>query len=220
MKIAGDYLFEAPQDIAWDALLDPHVLASVLPGCDRLELIGENEYEGQLKLKVGPIQGDFLGKVKLDHLAPPTSYEMTVDGRGAPGFVKAVAKISLAAEGEATRFTYDSDAQVGGKIASVGQRLLESSARAIIKTALEGLGAAMKERAAAAKQVAAAGGSQQQAAAAAAAVEITTPPPSQAAFAAGVAKEVARDLVSPGVRRALIVAGLVVLAVLVAKLMF
>ncbi len=219
MKIAGDYLFEAPQGVAWDALLDPKVLASVLPGCDRLELIGESEYEGQLRMRVGPVQGDFLGKVKLEKLSPPTSYEMTVDGRGAPGFVKAVAKISLAPEGDSTRFTYDSDAQIGGKIASVGQRLIESSAKAIIKTSLDGLNEAMKSRAAAVRDVARAGGSDSQAAAAAAAVELA-PPASQTAFAAEVAKEVAKDLVPPRTRRVIVAIGLVILAVLVARIMF
>jgi hypothetical protein len=219
MKLAGDYLFEAPQTVAWDALLDPKVLASVLPGCERLELIGVNEYEGQLQMKVGPVQGDFLGKVKLENLSPPTSYEMTVDGRGAPGFVKAVAKISLAAEGDATRFTYDSDAQIGGRIASVGQRLIESSARAIIKTSLDGLNDAMKTRAAAVREVARAGGSESQAAAAAAAVPLA-PPTSQTAFAAEVAREVAKDLLPPGTRWVIVAIVLVILAVLVVRIMF
>jgi hypothetical protein len=133
--------------------------------------------------------------------------------------VKAVAKISLAAEGDATRFTYDSDAQIGGRIASVGQRLIESSARAIIKTSLDGLNDAMKTRAAAVREVARAGGSESQAAAAAAAVPLA-PPTSQTAFAAEVAREVAKDLLPPGTRWVIVAIVLVILAVLVVRIMF
>lgn len=205
MKIAGDYLFSAPRPLVWDALLDPKVLASVLPGAERLDLTGENEYEGQLKIKVGPVQGDFLGKVKLEDIQPPAAYRMDIDGRGSQGFVKAKASLTLAEEGEGTRLAYDADAQVGGRIASVGQRLIESSARAIVKQSLEGLDGAIQARAAAAKAAQATGASTAEVAATAAAV--ATPEvvkPSQAAFAAGVAKEVAKDLVPPAARYVLI----------------
>ena len=74
MKVGGDYTFEGPQDLVWETLLDPVVLASVLPGCEKLELVGDNEYEGALKIKVGPVQGQFMGKVKLENIAPPDSY--------------------------------------------------------------------------------------------------------------------------------------------------
>lgn len=209
MKIAGDYVFAASRAIVWEALQDPKVLAAVLPGAERLDLTAPNEYEGQLKIKVGPVQGDFTGKVKLQDLEPPVSYKMAIDGRGAQGFVNATATIMLAEEGpSSTRMTYDSEAQVGGRIASVGQRLMESSARAIVKQSLEGLDAAMRARAMAAETVAAAGGSAVEASAAAAAAlaPLESAKPSQTAFAAGVAKEVAKDLVPPGARRAIVFA--------------
>ena len=66
MKLQGEYTFAAPRAVVWEALLDPTVLASVLPGCERLDLVGENDYEGALKIKIGPVQGTFQGKVKLD----------------------------------------------------------------------------------------------------------------------------------------------------------
>lgn len=209
MKIAGEYTFAAPRAIVWEALQDPKVLAAVLPGAERLDLVAPDEYEGKLKIKVGPVQGDFTGKVRLQDLQPPASYKMAIDGQGAQGFVKASATIALAEEGpSATRMTYDSDAQVGGRIASVGQRLVESSARAIVKQSLDGLDAAIRARAAAAATVAAAGGSVAEATAAAEAAlaPIEAAKPSQAAFAAGVAKEVAKEMISPGVRRAIIAA--------------
>ena len=222
MKLAGDYLFAAAQKLVWDALLDPKVLASVLPGCERLDLTGENQYEGQLQIKVGPVQGSFLGKVTLRDLNPPTSYSMEVDGRGAPGFVKATAKISLATEGESTRFSYDADAQVGGKIASVGQRLMESSARAIIKQSLEGLNAAVVARSQAVQAAASAGASAAEATAAAAAVVPSAGPgaPSQFHFAAGVAREVAKDLIPTGVPRLIVVAVLILLAIMLLRVIF
>jgi carbon monoxide dehydrogenase subunit G len=160
MKLEGDYLFEANVPEVWSALFDPVILAAVMPGCEKLDLV-DGSYVGDIKVKVGPIQGKFTGKVDLQDKVEPRSYTMIVDGRGAPGFVKATAHVRLSAEGEATRVNYDTDAQVGGKIASVGQRLIEASARAIVAQSLEGLHTNIKLRAqahreAAAKQAAAA----------------------------------------------------------------
>lgn len=138
MKLEGDYLFAARIQEVWDALFDPQVLAAVLPGCEKLELV-DGAYVGEIKVKVGPIQGKFSGKVDLLDLVEPTSYRMVIDGRGQQGFVKATATIKLETEGESTRIRYDADAQVGGKIASVGQRLVETSAKAVVKESLQGL---------------------------------------------------------------------------------
>ncbi|MEM7349030.1 MAG: SRPBCC domain-containing protein, partial [Chloroflexota bacterium] len=74
MKVAGEYTFDAPQDVVWEALQDPEVLAAVMPGCEKLELVGEDEYEGILKIKVGPVNGKFSGKVKLEDITPPNGY--------------------------------------------------------------------------------------------------------------------------------------------------
>ncbi|MEM8933739.1 MAG: carbon monoxide dehydrogenase subunit G [Acidobacteriota bacterium] len=180
MKLAGEYTFDAPRGEVWTALFDPEILASVMPGCEKLDLIGENEYEGVLKIKVGPVQGKFNGKVKLTDIHEPDSYHMTIDGRGAPGFVKAEADVRLSEEDGHTVLHYESDAKVGGRVATVGQRLLDSSAKAITKQSLEGLAKVITARTEA--------------------VENDEPPapveaPSQAEFAANVAKEVAKDLV-------------------------
>ncbi len=152
MKLEGDYLFEAPVGEVWKALFDPVVLAAVMPGCEKLDLV-DGQYVGDLNIKVGPVQGKFSGKVDLKDMQEPTSYTMLVDGRGQPGFVKATALVRLEAEGENTRMRYDADAQVGGKIASVGQRLLEASSRAITKQSLEGLNENIKLRFAALQAV-------------------------------------------------------------------
>ena len=179
MKVAGEYRFDAPPQEVWEALLDPEVLAAIMPGCKQLELTGEHQYEGVLDMKVGPVQGQFKGKVNLENFDAPNGYDLKLDGQGAPGFVKATASVALAAHGDGTSMTYEGDAQVGGRIASVGQRLLDSSSKAIIKQSLEGLNA----------QVVARG-------AAAAGEEVEAPTaPTQADFAKEVAKEVAKDLV-------------------------
>jgi carbon monoxide dehydrogenase subunit G len=154
MKLEGDYLFEATVAEVWSALFDPVILAAVMPGCEKLDLV-DGQYVGEIKVKVGPIQGKFAGKVDLKDKDEPRSYTMIVDGRGAPGFVKATAAVKLAAEGTGTRVYYDADAQIGGKIASVGQRLIEASARAIVAQSLEGLHTNIKLRAAAYREAAA-----------------------------------------------------------------
>ena len=181
MKLEGDYLFEANVPEVWSALFDPVILAAVMPGCEKLELV-DGHYVGDIKVKVGPIQGKFTGKVDLQDKVEPQSYTMIVDGRGAPGFVKATAHVKLAAEGDATRVHYDTDAQVGGKIASVGQRLLEASARAIVAQSLEGLHTNIKLRAAAHREAAA-----KQAALAPPAPAVAPSPPATAAPAAALA---------------------------------
>ncbi|UCC25625.1 MAG: carbon monoxide dehydrogenase subunit G [Gemmatimonadales bacterium] len=200
MKVGGDYTFDGPQQLVWDTFLDPEVLAGVLPGCEKLELVGENEYEGALKIKIGPVQGQFLGKVKLEDIQPPDAYTMQVDGRGAPGFVKATGHLKLQPSGDQTLVTYEGDAQVGGRLASVGQRLVESSAKAIIKQSLDGLNAAVKARSAAAE------------AGEDAPAPTPVAAPSQAEFAATVAKEVAKDLLPTWARYGLF--ALVVLVIL------
>ena len=133
MKIAGEYTFEAPPEKIWDGLMNPEVMAATMPGTERLELVGENQYQSDLNIKVGPVQGKFRGRIELENIDPPNGYTMKVDGQGPQGFVKATARIEIAAAGDGTRMTYDGDAHVGGRIATVGQRLVESAAKAIIK---------------------------------------------------------------------------------------
>jgi len=197
VKLAGDYRFNAPASEVWKALLDPVVLAAVMPGCEKLELI-DGAYVGELNIKVGPVQGKFQGKVVLADVVEEQGYTMTVDGRGAPGFVKAKADVKLTPEGPETLMVYDADAQVGGRIASVGQRLIDSSARAIIKESLEGLNANVKARANVVEGE-----------------EAIVVKASQAAFASKVAKEVAKDLIPPPARAALIALALVGIGVVI-----
>lgn len=143
MKMQGTYTFEAPLETVWNALFDPQVLARTLPGCEKLEREG-NQFRGDINVKMGPVQGKFQGKVDITDIKERESYTMVVDGRGPAGFGKATAQMRVQAEGTGTRLDYDSDVTVGGKIASVGQRLIDASSRAIVKQSLEGLNEQIK----------------------------------------------------------------------------
>ena len=124
MKIEGTKDIPAPRDRVWQAFLDPDTLAKAIPGCEGLEEIGPGEYRATMKVGVGPVKGTFEGKVRLLDLQPPERYRMAVDGTGGPGFVRGEAKMELSEAGAGTAVRYDADIQVGGLIASVGQRML------------------------------------------------------------------------------------------------
>lgn len=140
MKIEGQHVFAATPQLVWDAVTDPSVLAKVMPGCEEFRAIGENRFEGKMKIKVGPVQGEFLGTVQLSDLEPPRSYRLKLNGKGAPGFVEGDGVIQLVDDPSGgTRLEYSVDARIGGRIATVGQRLLDSSSKVITRQALEGL---------------------------------------------------------------------------------
>lgn len=139
MKLKGDHVLDAPRDLVWRALLDPEVLRKTLPGCEDLKEVGENQYAGRLKMKVGPVQGVFEGGVQLSDLDPPNGYDLTIEGKGPPGFMNGSGTLKLEDDPGGTKLFYEIDAQVGGRIASIGQRLVESSAKVITKQGLKGL---------------------------------------------------------------------------------
>jgi len=139
LKITGSH--ELPVDVqrAYELLLDPDVLARALPGCDELVRIGPDEYEMRLKVAIASVQGLFSGKVRITDRQPPDSYRMAVEGTGRIGFVKGEGLMKLSSKNGATELNYDGDVQVGGMIAGVGQRLIETSARMIIKRFMDKL---------------------------------------------------------------------------------
>lgn len=220
MQIQGTHTFKAPQSIVWDALQDPSLLSMALPGGEQLEKLNENEYKAAMNVRVGPVQGKFEGKIELADINAPDSYRMKVSGQGSPGFVNGEGHVRLEASGAETIMHYTGDVQVGGKIAGVGQRLIDSTAKSIIRQGLAALDVqivARAEQAAAAAAVAPIATAVTEAVApveAVAAVATTpatvtvaaTPPvsapkvapagPSAAKIATEVAKDVARDLAS------------------------
>jgi carbon monoxide dehydrogenase subunit G len=130
MKLEGSYQVPAPRQTVWEAFLDPERLRKAIPGCEKLEAVGPDEYKATMKVGVGGVKGTFEGKVKLTDMKPPESYKMAVEGTGGPGFIRGETLITLSdAEGGGTRVAYGADVQVGGLIASVGQRMLGGVAK-------------------------------------------------------------------------------------------
>lgn len=226
MKIEGNYTFDAPEKIVWESLLDPDILANTLPGCEKLEKVGDNEYEGALKIKVGPVQGVFKGTVTLTDIVENEGYTMQVNGRGAGSFVKGTGHVKLEAQDGSTVIHYTGDAQVGGRIASVGQRLLDSSAKSVLRQSLDNLDKQIVAKAAPAETTDAAPETEAAAQPATAAESTTstsststarqTPPaPSTTEFAAGVARDMLDDLLPIELRPKIfaVVVGVVVLMI-------
>jgi carbon monoxide dehydrogenase subunit G len=199
MKLDGSYTLNAPRETVWPALLDPVVLTGILPGCQELELIGDNHYRASMKIRVGPVQGLFTGTVTLTDIQGPTGYHIAVEGQGAPGFMKGEGDLRLEEAGEATTLHYSGDAQVGGRLASVGQRLIETSAQALIRQSLETFDSLVVSRLAGAP-----------------AGEPIAPvhAPSEISFATGIAGKMLDDLLPPEQRRQWLVAAAVGLVAL------
>ena len=144
MKIGGSHSLAVTADRAYTLLQDPEVLAKSMPGCDHLSRIGPDEYEMKMKMVIASIGGLFAGKVRLADQTPPAKFKLVVDGNGKIGFVKGEGMLTLEPQGEETDVQYEGEVQVGGTIASVGQRLLDTTAKLIIKKFFEKLSEAAK----------------------------------------------------------------------------
>jgi carbon monoxide dehydrogenase subunit G len=132
MKIEGSNDIPVPREKVWQAFLDPAALAQAIPGCEGLEAVGAEEYKAVMKVGVGAIKGTFEGKVRLFDQDPPNRYRMVVEGKGGPGFVRGEAAMELSDVNGGTRVSYSADVQVGGLIASVGQRMLGGVSRMML----------------------------------------------------------------------------------------
>lgn len=134
MELQGSRRLAVSQQHAWDALNDPEVLKICIPGCDKVEATGENQYAMGMSVKIGPVSAKFAGKIQLADVNPPESYTLSFEGQGgAAGFGKGSAEVKLAtpADGVGCELTYLAKAQVGGKIAQVGQRLVDGVAKSM-----------------------------------------------------------------------------------------
>ncbi len=132
MKLEGKYSFGAPQQRVWQLLLDPQVLCECIPGCEKLEPAGEDQYQAVLKVGVAAIKGTYKGKVAIADKEPPYSYRLLIEGSGPPGFVKGEGKITLDGHDRSTEVSVAGEAQVGGPIAGVGQRMLSPVAKMLM----------------------------------------------------------------------------------------
>lgn len=131
MVIEGEQRIEAPRDTVWEALNDPEILKACIPGCESLEKTSDNELEAVVTLKIGPIKAKFNGEVRLENLNPPHSYTILGEGKGGvAGFAKGGADVTLTEDGpDATILSYEAHADVGGKIAQLGSRLIASTSK-------------------------------------------------------------------------------------------
>jgi carbon monoxide dehydrogenase subunit G len=129
MEISGSYSFDAAPDRVWALLMDPAVLSSCIPGCERFEPDGDDRYRVTLTVGLAAITGTYQGTVILTDKVPPASYGLVVEGQGRPGFVKGTTAITLRAEGASTAVDVSASVQTGGAIARIGQRLIGSVAK-------------------------------------------------------------------------------------------
>lgn len=130
MELTGEYRISAPRETVWNAILDPEVLKRCIPGCKELEQTGDNAYAAKVQVKVGPVSATFSGSVELTDMEAPAGCRIVGQGNGGiAGFAKGEAKVSLAEDGADTILTYVADAQIGGKLASLGGRLVQATAK-------------------------------------------------------------------------------------------
>ena len=207
MKLDGEYLFNGPREQVWKLVRDPDVLATALPGTQSLDKISDTEFEGVMHLRIGPMAGDFAGKLVVSDEVPPESCTLTVDGKGAAGFVKGAGHVQLIEQADGkTLMKYAGDFQVGGKLASTGQRMIETVSKSMVRQGLEALDKALQARVAAQAENR----------------PIEYKPPTETEFAGAVAKDVAGGVLSiPEVRMILyivpVVAVLIVLALILSR---
>jgi hypothetical protein len=179
MKLDGEYLFNGPREELWKLVRDPDVLVTALPGTQKLNKLSDTEYEGAMHLSIGPMSGEFAGKLIVSNEVPPESCTLTVEGKGGPGFVKGTGHVQLTEQPEGkTLMKYTGDLQVGGKLASTGQRMIETVTKSTIRQGLETLDKALQARVAAQ----------------AASRPVEFKPPTEAEFAGAVAKDTAKSV--------------------------
>ena len=130
MEIKGEYRIAAPREKVFAALNDPDILQACIPGCETLEKLSDTEMTAKVRLRIGPVSAAFGGKVTLSDIDPPNGYRISGEGQGGvAGFAKGGAVVKLTQDGGDTVLAYDVDAQVGGKIAQVGARLIQGTAK-------------------------------------------------------------------------------------------
>ena len=130
MELSGEYTIPAPREKVWEFLNDPEVLAACIPGCEELEKVSDTEFTARVKIKIGPVSAKFSGAVTLEDLDPPNGYKIVGEGKGGvAGFAKGNANVTLGSESDDTVLRYTADAQVGGKLAQIGSRLIAGTAR-------------------------------------------------------------------------------------------
>jgi hypothetical protein len=138
MEMTGEQLIPLPQAATWKALNDPDVLKDCIPGCETITRVGDNEYDLVMTAKVGPVSAKFKGRMTVTDADPPNAYTLKFEGQGGvAGFAKGEATVKLSPQDAATRLAYSAKANVGGKLAQVGSRLIDGVARQIAEKFFE-----------------------------------------------------------------------------------
>lgn len=147
LKIEGEYIFNGPQAVSYAVVHDPNMLLLAIPGESTMVEVSPNVYEGTIKLKIGPVNGQFAGVYTITDDVPTESFTMVVKGKGAAGFAEGVGKVKfIQQEDGKTLFKYTGELNIGGKLASVGQRLIDSVAKSMLKGGLEKLDKEVEKR--------------------------------------------------------------------------
>jgi uncharacterized protein len=141
VKISGSYTLPLPRERAYQIMQDPEILARAIPGCESLEKIGPDEYRMKMKMALASLSGAFEGKVRITEQTPPESFRLVVEGSGRVGFVKGDGLLKLGPVEGGTEVSYEGEAQVGGTMAAVGQRLIDGTAKMMIKKFFDKLAA-------------------------------------------------------------------------------
>jgi carbon monoxide dehydrogenase subunit G len=149
MIVDGEHVFAGPREVVWELLQDPEVLSKAMPGAARLALVGDGAYEGSIRVGVGPVTAaEWKLAVTLEDRVAPEHYVMQVDSKGPIGFTRGAATVDLAEAdgGGSTRMRYHADLQVGGKVAGVGQRLIDQVAKMMTQRGLNALSGELERR--------------------------------------------------------------------------
>jgi uncharacterized protein len=153
MEMQGERRIPAPRQVVWERLNDPETLRQCIPGCESVDKISDTEFTAKVRAKVGPVSASFTGKVTLTDLDPPAGYTISGEGTGGvAGFAKGSARIALEEEGGETIMRYGAQAQVGGKLAQIGSRLVDGTARKLADQFFDRFAAAVNPQGDAAPQ--------------------------------------------------------------------
>ena len=149
MTMTGEYQLAAPPDTVWQKLNDPATLKAAIPGCEQLDKISDTEFQAIATVKIGPVKAKFKGKVTLSDLDPPHGYRITGQGDGGvAGFAKGGATVKLEPKDGGTSLTYTVEAQIGGKLAQLGQRLVNGAAKKVADDFFQNFAAAVNPKSA------------------------------------------------------------------------
>ena len=147
MEMHDSQRIAAPREAVYAALNDPEVLKQCIPGCEELEMVSPTEMNATVTLRIGPVKARFKGAVELTDLVPPESYTISGEGKGGvAGFAKGGAKVTFIEEGDETVLQYDVKADIGGKLAQLGGRLIDSTSKKLAGQFFKNFGAVLEER--------------------------------------------------------------------------